>query len=437
MSELDFSDSFGVLDFGVPDFAGLPEPVEIPEFYELPPELVLPGFAPFDEQMLEPQPFDQQLDDQLVEVGFLETVPDHQPGSFDLAAKARGHLKGLAKEGIKRRREIASAATEKAVGLDPDRAAKAADVGRAAFGKAKRLGAFAKNKQDALVAKAGASRPGEAVGRGARRVGAELQDVAGLSAPSDALRAKNGIAELAALVEAQPDDPYAYLWLAEALKTLERDTRVYVVARALANPTSLATRHLLKTGASIGAEPAVPASEQMLRRAHALADHRLKQGFDAHALHVIARVYLAKGSPEAAIRPATLALRDLSHPGCGEFFFTLGRAYLAAGQLPSARRAAERSIESGTTLGYELLADLLFSEDGANAAKERHHEYVELLARVDRADRTSYYGVDRSGSAAVKAVLESQKAKLADSVERGKAGVRAVKAELKRRRERP
>lgn len=437
MSDLDFSDSFGLFDFGVPDFAGLPEPVEIPEFYELPPELVLPGFAPFDEQMLEAQPFDQQLDDQLAEVGFLEAVPDHQPGSFDLAAKARGHLKGLAKEGIKRRREIASAATEKAVGWDPDRAAKAANVGRVAFGKAKRLGAFAKSKQDALTAKAGASRPGEAVGRGARRVGAELQGVPGLSAPSDALRAKNGVAELAALVEAQPDDPYAYLWLGEALRTLERDTRVFVAARALANPTSLVTRQVLKAGASIGAEPAVPASEQMLRRAHALADHRLRQGFDAHALHVIARVYLAKGSPEAAVRPATLALRDLSDPSCGDFFFTLGRAHLAAGELRAARRAAERSIESETTLGYELLADLLFSEDSANDAKQRHHEYLQLLGQVDQDDRTSYYGIDRSGSDAVKAVLESQKAKLVKSLERGKSGVRAAKAELERRRTGP
>jgi hypothetical protein len=421
MSEFDFADSFGVFDFGVPDFAGFPEPIEIPEIYELPPELVVPGFVPFD---------DQFGAEDLDYAGFLEALPDQQPGPFDLVAKAQGHLRAAAKEGTKRGRALAESVSDKA-----ERYEHAAKVTRAAFGSAKRLGAFAKGKQEALTEAAADSRRGAAVGRATRRVAAELQGLPGLSAPADVLRAKNAIGDLAARVEAEPDNPYAYLWLGEALKALERDTRVYVVIRALAQPGSLASRYVLKVGAGIGAETAVSASDEMLRRAFALADQRLRRDdFDADALHAIARVYLAKGAPETAVHPATLALRDPSHPSSGAFFFTLARAYLAAGQLPAARRAAERSIAAGTTLGYELLADLLFAGDAESETKERHQEYVQLFGQVAAADRTAYYGVDRSGSDALKTVLASQKAKLVESVERGKSGFRSVKAEVKRRR---
>jgi tetratricopeptide (TPR) repeat protein len=190
----------------------------------------------------------------------------------------------------------------------------------------------------------------------------------------------------------------------------------------------------LKTGASLGADSSLPASEQLLLRAFRLAEERLRSGFDAHALHVIARVYLAKRSPEAAVEPAKLALADPSDPARGHFLFTLGRAYLATGRTDDAQRAAELSLATGTTLGHELLADLLFREGEADETKQRHGEYVDLLGKVDDADRSAYYGTSRSGRDAASAVLESQKAKLAETVERGKSGWRSARAGIERLR---
>jgi hypothetical protein len=445
MSELDFSDSTGFFDLEVFDLADQPDAFEIPDAYAPPPELVLPGFVSFDLAAFDPfaveLPDDQFALDGSPDDGFPVDAPHElalqpHPGSSTIARAAKSRLLAVAKEGAKRRRGAAQAASEKARAWDADRHERAGELARAAAAKAKALGSHGQESKDALTAKAGASRSGAAVGRGARRVAAEMQRLPLLSAPGDVLRAKNAVFELTERFEAEPENPYTSLWLGEALKALERDTRVLVAARSALNPTTLLTRQALKTGAELGAESSLPASERMLNRAFYLADQRLRTaGFDAHALHVIARVYLAKRSAESAVDPAKLALADATDPGRGHFLFTLGRAYLAVGRPADARRAAELSIASGTTLGYELLAETLFLGEDEADSKKRHHDFVDLLARVRADDRAEYHGTERSGSDTVAAVLESQKAKLADTVERGKSGWRAARASIEKLRQ--
>jgi hypothetical protein len=138
-------------------------------------------------------------------------------------------------------------------------------------------------------------------------------------------------------------------------------------------------------------------------------------------------VYLARRTPEAAIEPARLALADASDTGRGAFLFTLGRALLATGRPSQARRAAHLAISAGMSLGHELLAELLFREDGADAATGRQQAYVELLDRVDERDRIAYFGTSRSGSDVVRVALGAQREKLADALERGRSGWRAAK----------
>jgi hypothetical protein len=471
MSEFDLGDFTGLPDLGGPEFWA---PVQIPDTFEPPPDIFV-GLAPFEQDMFDPvgvefadpQQLDQLAAQQLAQEqlaaqaiadawdspyadgqltaesavddpsatehaddrgsadGGVHVASDYQ--SRLLRAHVKGRFIAAVKETKTRGRGFAGAATEKARNRDLDRYMRAAEAAHKAGSTAVRLAAWGKKAQDKLATTAGASRGGAAAGRATRRFTAELQRLPILSAASDALQQKNAISELAERFEAEPDSPYTSLWLGEALRALERDMRVYAAARAVYQPTSLATRHLLKTGARLGAESGASASEQFLSRAFVLADLRVKSaGFDAQALDVIARVYLAKGSPGAAVGPATLALRDPSDPDRGAFYFTLGRACLGADNLAAARRAAELAIESGMTLGYELLAEMLFREDAANRSWSRCREYADLLAMVDRRDRVTYYGADRSAADAVTAVLELQKVKLLETFERGKSGLRAA-----------
>jgi hypothetical protein len=336
-------------------------------------------------------------------------------------------VKAAAKDGSRRGRGIANAAAEKGRSLDPNRSERAVEAAKDAAAKLKKLGSWGSKTRDAVTAAASASEKARTVGRGLRALSGELQRLPVVSLPADLLRAKSSIAELAERFRAEPENPYASLWLGEALKALERDTRYYLVARGVLQPTALLASQALKTGALVGAEPAESASERMLARAFELAERRLKDGFDAHALHVIARVYLARRTPDAALEPARLALADASETGRGAFLFTLGRALLGTGRLSEARRAAELAIAAGMSLGHELLAELLFRDDDAGEEAGRRQAYVELLDRVDERDRIGYFGTSRSGSDVVRVTLGAQREKLADALDRGRSGWRAAK----------
>jgi hypothetical protein len=461
VSDFDFSDSGAFLDFGVSDLAELSGPVAIPDTFAPQLDLASLGFVPFDLELFDPvapdvaaqQLLDQQLatdrlaldmweqalaDEQLLaETDAPDALelwtPDPESldrplGSSGLATTAKRRLTGAVKEGRQRSRAAAQAASEKGRTLDPERHERATELAKDAAAKLKKLGSWSGKTREALTMAAGASEKAASAGRALRSVSGVLQGLPLVSLPADLLRAKSSIAELAERVKAEPENPYPSLWLGEALKALERDTRFYLAARAALQPTTLLVSQALKTGAMVGADSVASPAERVLGRAFELADRRVSNGrFDADALHVIARVYLARGTPEAALEPARLALADASDPGRGAFLFTLARAFLAAGRLSSARRAAELAIAAGMTLGHELLAELLFRENGASTAKERQQAYVDRLDQVDERDRIAYYGISRSGSDVLRAAFGAQRVKLGDAVERGRTGWRAAR----------
>jgi hypothetical protein len=301
--------------------------------------------------------------------------------------------------------------------------------------KAKTLGEQARAKRDDTLVWAGSTNTGGRVGELARRFGGEMSGIPLLSLPRDLIRERSDITRLTDDVRQDPTDLYACLFLAEALATLERDMELYQVAQGIANPQAAVTRQAVKTLAGLGSGTHVPASERMLRRSYALATARLKGGHDADACHVIARVYLAKHKADVATKPAKLALSEDDHPGRGAFLVTLARAYFGSTHFASARRAAELAVEAGCSVGYQVLADLLFESatDRHGTRSERRRRFEELAAKVSDDDKRAYYGSRRSPWEIGRAVWMDQLNKSRDARDRLQTAWTAARDDASRR----
>jgi hypothetical protein len=352
------------------------------------------------------------------------------------ALRGSGYLRAAVKEASKRSRDGAKAAR---VGAETaiERARESEDVRlsriagaaeksaakvRSSAKRAKVAPGRTRARHDALSGRAGATAVGAGVGRVTRRAGGELQRIPVLSLPSEVLRQKNGVVHLTERIEQEPANPFAYLWLAEALDSFQRDMSRYLVARTALSPSSLLTYHAIKSAASLGTDSELSQTETLLRRAYGLATSRLNAGgFDAEALHVIARVYLAKSNPDVAIKPAKLAVSGKDCPDRGAVLFTLARAFLAVRDHRAARNAAQTAAEEGCTLGYLVLADLLIEESDGASIGARHKEFVELCGRVSRKQRVDYYGTHRTQREILAGVWAGQLDKTRDGTTRVKA----------------
>lgn len=259
----------------------------------------------------------------------------------------------------------------------------------------------------------GGTRAGQKMGQGARTVATEVAGLPVLGLGSEILAARNGVPELIARVQRDPRDPEACLWLAEALRRTERDSRVALAVRTLTSPAAPLVRAASTIATKCGSEPVDPMPRRLLRRAFALASARIAADpADAPALHVAARVYLAQGMDSDAARLAALAAA--ADPQSGTALVTAARARLRQGRTDEARALAEQALAKRCTVAHEITAELLRRDlraAGEATVGQRGAAYARELDLVNRQDRRDYYGaapgVPKAGWAV--AVTEAKK----------------------------
>ena len=241
------------------------------------------------------------------------------------------------------------------------------------------------------------------IGRVTRRVRGRMARLPGLTATADLLAARHCVDLLAAGVKEYPGDPLRYVWLAEALQRVQRDMRMLLRLRwaaavatgagAVALVARTVIRKLAGLGETGGEEPAV----RLLRRAYALGSQRLARGADPATLHTLARVYLGQGMPAETLRLTRLAA-SMSPAPAAEVLVTAARAYLALRRPEDAARLAERAIEQGSSVGYDVLAQARIADRSRLARRpvDGVGDWRELRRRVRLEDRVRYYGAART-----------------------------------------
>lgn len=293
------------------------------------------------------------------------------------------------------------------------------------------------------VSRIGSTDAGTKAGAAARAVLGELARMPVITAVSDGVQAKNATQPLLERVRAEPDDVWANLYAGEALRAVERDMGFYVRFRAVTDPSSVLLRVAVRSAAALGpsGEPSdesagegggrfdrtsVDGAEILLRRAYAIALARTRSdGADLDAFHAIARVYLAQAMPGAAHRALHTgfdrAVADGAPPDASALT-TLSRASLALGRNEEARGHASAAIGLGCSIGYEVLADLVFDGPSSErSAGERVTAFVSLMERVTDEDRSAYYGINRSASTVIRTFNAEQWSKTKETASRGVA----------------
>ena len=323
---------------------------------------------------------------------------------------AMDRVRAAAREAAARGR-VAAEAAARAGEIEAVRAAQG--PARAAAARLGELGERHRARRDDLLARAGASAAGAALGARARVLGRAAGRLPLLSAPMDLLGERHAVDALVAAVRTDPGDVMAHLWLGEALRTLQADARRLDQVRAVAaavNPATFVVRAALRTAATLGAAPQDPASQVLARCRHLAAAALRENPRDAVALHALARAHLATARPDLAGQPAKLAVSAGAGADRARALVTLARVYLALGKDASAGNVARKAVDAGCSLGWEVLAELLY-RDGApesDAWPRRHRHYVELRARVTADDRRAYHGVHRTSAEIARSLLDVQ-----------------------------
>jgi hypothetical protein len=284
------------------------------------------------------------------------------------------------------------------------------------------------DKIDEFYRVAGETGAGAAAGNVIRRVGSVAGQLPVLSLSADALRERHGVLVLTERAEADPTNPMAHLFLAEAMAAMAREQAVVDAARTVANPSSAVAREAMRAVAQVGIDKRDPVAE-MLSRTHRLAVGRLRKNkHDSEALHVIARIHLAQRHPDLAVVPSKLAATAGSGVTRGAALATLSRAFLALRQDDMARKAATAAIKFGCGIGWETIAALLHrpAENGGQLEDGRYRQYVDALSRVTDEDRQLYCGFHRGAGEIARAVLDSQ-------ADKARSGVAQIRSGISRR----
>jgi hypothetical protein len=262
----------------------------------------------------------------------------------------------------------------------------------------------------------GKTEGGKMLGEKSTHVVGFLSKLPVLSLATDIMRARNGIDGLYEHLKADPNDPERFLWLAEAMDRMDRDQHRYTTIRSAMDPSYLLTRQAIKTSTELGKEAIEAPRRRLLKNAFALSISRLKKKpSDRDAIHVLARVYLAQKLLSESMRFSKLAI--IADPNDGLALVTLGRVYLAHDQLENARRAGQLAIERGSSMGNEILAEVLLKEN-AGDAPARIERYSDILDQVSQQDRERYWGPSVQGVNMVEAIGAAQMKKATDLLER-------------------
>ena len=335
------------------------------------------------------------------------------------------HLRAAAAEAVARGRQGADAVLRAAKEASPEAYARSENAVKGSIGASEGLKRAVAGKIDKGYQAAGETAAGAAAGNVVRRVGTIAGQLPVLSLSTDALREKHGVRVLTERAMADPTNPMAHLWLAEAMAAMAREQAYLNVVRTVANPSSGAVRQAMRAVAQVGVDKRDPVTV-MFSRAHRLAVGRLRTNKrDSDALHVIARIHLAQRHPDEAVVPSKLAATAGSGVTRGAAFATLSRTFLALRQDDMARKAAAAAIDSGCSIGWETMAALLYrpAENGEQLDDGRYRQYVDALSRVTNEDRHMYYGLYRNTGEIARAVLNSQSVKARDGVAQIRSGI--------------
>ena len=224
---------------------------------------------------------------------------------------------------------------------------------------------------------------------------------------------RRGVAHLNSRVRDHPEDPVLTVQLAEALRLMHRDMGLFLAARTVWNPYAPLVAEATRMSAGLASGELLSPADAALRRAFSLAVLRLRDDHeDADALQTTARVYLATGRPRDGVPPAKLAIMCAPPASKATALYTLGRLYRHTGHHTAARDAAVLAVDSGCSLGWHLLADLVFTSREHDGTGARVAAYRELIGRVDPEDIAAYRGFVRPNTGDLyRAVMRDQKDK--------------------------
>ncbi len=326
-------------------------------------------------------------------------------GWLNKARAAASEAKRIASEAVASAKE---AAEEEWGGADWYDGAKekARSASEAASGAAKGAATFAGE----VIGEVGATDLGQRVGVRARSATAALAKLPVFTLSTDVMKAKHGVDGLYTHLKEDTEDPLRYVWLAEAMGRVKRDSAAYSKVRSVADPSFFLVGQAVKVANSLGAEAKDPTETRLLKRAFSLSASRIKSDRrDAPALHVLARVYRAQGDADEAIKFSRLAYAaDESDPLP---LVTLAQLVLSTGRTDPARSIADRAVTEGAGFANTILADLALLDETVTPA-ERIERYSAACDAIADADREAYLGPCVEGVGVLEGVGRAQLGKL-------------------------
>ena len=286
----------------------------------------------------------------------------------------------------------------------------AKEKARTASGIAKKAAMGAADLAGEVIGEVGSTDLGQRVGHRTRSLTSRLAKLPLFTLSTDVIKARHGVDSLYEHLKEDLEDPVRYVWLAEAMGRVRRDSTAYTRIRSVADPSFFLIGHVVKAANSLGAEARDPSELRLLKGAFSLSASRVRANRrDSEALHSLARVYRAQGDADEAIKFSRLAYAaDENDPLP---LVTLSQVALATGRTGPAQRAAERAIGEGAGFAHTILADLALLDETVSPA-ERVERYSAASDAVTDADREAYLGPHVYGLSVLEGVGRTQLEKL-------------------------
>ncbi|MER6187726.1 hypothetical protein [Streptomyces sp. NPDC001652] len=350
--------------------------------------------------------------------------------------KAKHSLGAAWREARKRTSDAVSAGMSRAEAADPERVRHLKDASARVKQRASEVGRTATQKRNDLTLRLAASTTGAIAGQKIAKMSGKMVAFPILSLPADVFNERHGINDLVQRLQKSPADAHANLVLAESLSRMQREVLALVAVRTVVtmSPLALMIREGMKTAGALTRGNDLPMIDKLLKRAYGLAMTQLRTcPGDPEALHIVARVYLAKRNPRGALKPALLGVAGRPSGKSGPIFYTLSRAYQALGDRENTRLSAEAAIEEECSLGWLPLSDLIFDNLEISTSADRHKAYVEALSHVSQEDLASYAGISPQTGDVVRSVYALQKSKALASYAHAGESVRVFQGKIAQR----
>lgn len=250
---------------------------------------------------------------------------------------------------------------------------------------------------------------GKQVGKSTRDFATIVSQLPVLSLTSDIIKSKNGINEIYPMIKNDSYNPEKYIWLAEAMRRVERDRKIYSGFRTVVHPSSIIFRETIKTAASMGIDNNDKFENRILRNAYYMSIKKFKTTKEAKYLHILARVYLLTGDIPESIKFCKMAIMKDSSNKLP--FITLARAYLEIGQYQNSKKAAEIAISNNLLYAYDILSQLVILEESDDVAY-KVERYSSLRDKIQKKDRQVYLGCAIDEVSIIETIGKEQMGKL-------------------------